>query len=99
MLNRLHFAYNPRFQNVLKRRTACGIKRHVLALAAVILARRALLRAQVSLPALFQVGAIAHLNPSGTSHQVLLRQSDGSYTAHEIPNTAPYKALRNVPAF
>jgi hypothetical protein len=99
MLNPLHFANIPHFQNVLKRRTACGIKRHALALAAVILAGPAILRAQVCLPTLFQVGAVAHLNPSGTSHQVLLRQSDGSYTAYEIPNTAPYKVLSNVPNF
>jgi len=99
MLNRLHFANIPHLQNVLKRHDACGIKRHALALAAVILAGPAILSAQVCLPTLFQVGAVAHLNPSGTSHQVLLRQSDGSYTAYEIPNTAPYKVLRSVPNF
>ncbi len=68
-------------------------------LLAVILAGPAILPAQVCLPTLFRVGASANLTPNATAHQVLLRQSDGSYTAYEIPNTAPYQVLSAVPNF
>jgi len=67
---------------------------------AVVLAVPAILPAQpVCLPQLFQTGAFASLTPSGSSQQFLLRQSDGSYTAVEIPDTAPYQVLSTVPNF
>jgi len=65
----------------------------------VILAGPAILPAQVCLPTLFQTGAFASLTPSANSHQVLIRQSDGSYTAYEIPYTAPYQVLSTVANF
>ena len=69
------------------------------ALLAMMLAAPVILPAQACLPALFQTGAFASLTPSANSHQVLIRQSDGSYTAFEIPDTAPYQVLSTVPNF
>jgi len=68
-------------------------------LLAAILAAPAILHAQACLPQLFQTGAFASLTPSGSSQQILLRQNDGSYTAFEIPDTAPYKVLSTTPSF
>ncbi len=67
------------------------------ALLALMLAAPVILPAQACLPALFQTGAFASLTPSVSSHQVLIRQSDGSYTAYDIPYTAPYQVLGTVP--
>jgi uncharacterized protein (TIGR03437 family) len=97
MFNPLHGPDTPHRHNVPKRLTFCGTMLHAIVLA--ILAGPTILPAQVCLPALFQVGASANLTPSGASHQVLLRQSDGSYTAYEIPDTAPYQVLSTVPNF
>src|SRR5215467_939289 len=97
MLNPLHFANMPHFRNVRKGRTACGIKGHVLVLAAVIFAGPAILRAQVCLPALFEVGGCQpdperYLAPSfATTESRLLYR--------EISNTAPHQVLRNAPDF
>jgi uncharacterized protein (TIGR03437 family) len=40
-----------------------------------------------------------NLNPTNTSHLVVLRQSDGSSTAFEIANTSPYRVLTTIPHF
>ena len=40
-----------------------------------------------------------NLNPTSSSHLVLLRQSDGSYTAFEVANARPYGVLRSIPHF
>ena len=40
-----------------------------------------------------------NLNPTDSSHLVLLRQSDGSYTAYEMANASPYGVLRSIPHF
>src|ERR1700693_5948474 len=40
-----------------------------------------------------------NLNPTNSSHLVLLRQSDGSYTAYEMANASPYGVLRSIPHF
>ena len=40
-----------------------------------------------------------NLNPTSSSHLVLLRQSDGSYTAFEMANATPYGVLRSIPHF
>src|SRR5579863_7172095 len=50
-------------------------------------------------PASLQVAAAANLVPGASSYQVLLRQADGSYTAKEITNTAPYPVLSTFPNF
>src|SRR5260370_26101306 len=77
----------------------CRMSRSWSAWLAVIFAGPAILHAQACLPVLFQTGAFASLTPSASSHQVLIRQSDGSYTAYEIPYTAPYHVLSTVPNF
>ena len=41
----------------------------------------------------------ATLAPSPGVHRVLLKQSDGSYTAFELNNTSPYRVLRTIPHF
>jgi uncharacterized protein (TIGR03437 family) len=40
-----------------------------------------------------------NLNPTASSHLMLLRQSDGSYTAFEMANASPYAVLRSIPHF
>src|SRR5580658_798344 len=40
-----------------------------------------------------------NLNPTSSSHLVLLRQSDGSDTAFEVANATPYGVLRSIPHF
>src|SRR5271154_1484576 len=104
MFNALHLPDTPHHQNVPKCRTLRGITRHAIsrswsALLALMLAAPVILPAQACLPALFQTGAFASLTPSANSHQVLIRQSDGSYTAYEIPYTPPYEVLSTVPNF
>jgi hypothetical protein len=42
---------------------------------------------------------LAALAPSPGVHLVLLKQSDGSYTAFELSNTSPYGILRTIPHF
>jgi uncharacterized protein (TIGR03437 family) len=41
----------------------------------------------------------AALLPTPSTHRFLLKQSDGSYTAHEMSNTSPYSTIRTVPHF
>src|SRR5260370_19656080 len=66
----------------------------------VVLAIRATLPAQPACPpATLQTAAVANLVPSASSYQVLLRQADGSYTAKEITNAAPYQVLSTFPNF
>ncbi len=85
-------------ENVSKRHTLYGGMAQVMVVMGFVLAASASLSAQACLLQLFQTGAFASLTPSASSHQVLIRQSDGSYTAYEIPYTAPYQALSTVPA-
>ncbi|MGD0296824.1 MAG: FG-GAP-like repeat-containing protein [Bryobacteraceae bacterium] len=40
-----------------------------------------------------------NLDPTDSSHLVVLRQSDGSYTAFEMANASPYPVLRTIPHF
>lgn len=39
------------------------------------------------------------LTPTLSSHLVLLRQEDSSYTAYELANASPYRLLRTIPHF
>lgn len=95
MLNSLRPWLSLGFRNVPNCRTLRGITLHAILLAVPVI----LPAQQVCLPQLFQTGAFASLTPSGASHQVLLRQSDGSYTAFEIPDAPPYQALSTTPNF
>jgi uncharacterized protein (TIGR03437 family) len=66
----------------------------------VVLAVSATLPAQQACPpATLQAAAEANLVPSASSYQVLLRQDDGSYSAYEITNGAPYQVLSTLPNF
>src|SRR5690242_20524669 len=66
----------------------------------VVLAVFATLPAQQACPpATLQAAAEANLVPSASSYQVLLRQDDGSYSAYEITNGAPYQVLSTLPNF
>ncbi len=57
-------------------------------------------RAQTVCPPIqFQLGYAAGLTPSANSHQVLLKQPDGSYTAFELSDTSPYRILSTTPNF
>ena len=56
--------------------------------------------AQSGCPAVtFQGAASASLKPSGSTHTVLLRQNDSSYTAFELTDTAPYRIVRTTRNF
>ena len=50
-------------------------------------------------PVSFQLAVTANPTPSSTSHIVLLRQSDGSYTAYEMTNASPYRIIRTTPNY
>ena len=71
-----------------------NIKIVVLLLAAVCAG------AQTTCPPInFLNATTINLSPTSSSHQVLLRQSDGSYTAFEVANATPYTVLRTIPHF
>ena len=56
--------------------------------------------AQTTCPPINFLNAITvNLDPTDSSHLVLVRQSDGSYTAFEVANAAPYGVLRSIPHF
>src|SRR5215469_12310319 len=48
---------------------------------------------------LFQNAVTATAAPSATSHTVVARQPDGSYTAYELSNTSPYPIIRETPNY
>src|SRR5450432_1972719 len=57
-------------------------------------------RADVGCPPVsFTSARSATLAPSPGVHRVLLKQSNGSYTAFELNNTSPYRVLRTIPHF
>ena len=47
----------------------------------------------------FQGAASASLKPSLSTHMVVLRQSDGSYTAFELTDASPYRIVRTTEDF
>jgi hypothetical protein len=47
----------------------------------------------------FQGAASASLKPATTTHTALLRQTDGSYTAFELTDAAPYRIVRTTRNF
>ncbi len=47
----------------------------------------------------FQGAASASLKPSLSTHTVVLRQSDGSYTAFELTDASPYRIVRTTENF
>jgi hypothetical protein len=47
----------------------------------------------------FPAAKSAALLSSPTTHRLLAKQSDGSYTAYEMSNTSPYAVLRTIPHF
>lgn len=53
----------------------------------------------VCAPIGFQTASSASLKPSSSSHITLLRESDGSYTAHEVTDASPYRAIRTTANF
>ena len=57
-------------------------------------------RADDACPSAFPSSILsATLLPSATTHRVLLRQSDGTYTAFEVANRPPYGNLLTIPNF
>lgn len=55
---------------------------------------------QTTCPAVnFLTGQTVNLQPTPSSHLDLLRQSDGSYTAFEVPNTSPSLVVSTTPHF
>jgi FG-GAP-like repeat len=50
-------------------------------------------------PVSFTSARSATLQPTPSTHRVLLKESDGSYTAFELSNTSPYSIARKVPHF
>src|SRR5215471_8242385 len=50
-------------------------------------------------PVSFETQSAASLKPSATTHTVLLRQSDGSYTGYEMADASPYGVVKVTPAF
>src|ERR1035438_1918647 len=50
-------------------------------------------------PVSFTSARSATLAPAPGVHRVLLKQSDGSYTAFELNNASPYRVLRTIPHF
>ena len=56
--------------------------------------------AQTTCPPIHFLNAkTVNLDPTNTSHLVILRQSDGSSTAFEMANTSPYRVLATIPHF
>jgi hypothetical protein len=47
----------------------------------------------------FQTQSAASLKPSATSHIVLLRQNDGSYTGYQMQDASPYGVQKITPGF
>jgi FG-GAP-like repeat len=69
-------------------------------LSITVVASAAWAQAQPGCPAVnFQTAVSANLQPSDSSHIVLLRQSDGSYTGYEMTNQSPYRIIRATPNF
>ncbi len=50
-------------------------------------------------PVNFQGAASTSLQPGTSTHSVVLRQNDGSYTAFELTNASPYRVIRTTPNF
>ncbi|HEY7333478.1 MAG TPA: FG-GAP-like repeat-containing protein [Bryobacteraceae bacterium] len=50
-------------------------------------------------PVGFQTQSAANLKPTTTSHTVLLRQSDGSFTGYEMADAPPYGVVSVTPQF
>ncbi len=50
-------------------------------------------------PVSFQTQSAASLTPTASSHIVLLRQSNGSFTGYEVQNAAPFAVLNTIPEF
>jgi len=99
MFYSLHASSTYLHLDVLKCHTLCGAILQMFTLLGLVFAAPLMLTAQACVPQLFQTGAFASLTPSGASHQILLRQNDGSYTAFEIPDATPYQALSTTPNF
>jgi len=56
--------------------------------------------AQPGCPAVnFQTAVSATLPSSDTTQTILLRQSDGSYTAYEMATQSPYRIVRTIPNY
>jgi uncharacterized protein (TIGR03437 family) len=56
--------------------------------------------AQTTCPPInFLSATTVNLDATASSHLVLLRQADGSYTAFEVANASPYGVLRTIPNF
>lgn len=57
-------------------------------------------QAQPGCPAVnFQTAVSATLPSSDTSQTILLRQSDGSYTAYEMATQSPHRIIRTIPNY
>ena len=57
-------------------------------------------QAQPGCPAVnFQTAVSATLPSSDTTQTILLRQSDGSYTAYEMATQSPYRIIRTIPNY
>ncbi len=50
-------------------------------------------------PVDFQRAGWASLDTTLTSHLILLKQTDGTYTGCEVTNTAPFTVIRTIPDF
>jgi hypothetical protein len=67
---------------------------------AVAVALAACAQAQPGCPAVaFKTALSPDMHPSAASHIVLLRESDGSYTAYEMTNASPYRIVRKTPNY
>src|SRR2546429_7574808 len=71
--------------------------RLLLKVCTVMAASAVCAQAQTSCPPVnFQTAVSANLEPSTSSHIVLLRQSNGSYTGYEMTNQSPYRIIRKT---
>jgi hypothetical protein len=50
-------------------------------------------------PVQFQGAITASGAPSSSSHVLVTRQPDGSYTAYEVTNSSPYRIIRTTPKY
>lgn len=50
-------------------------------------------------PVTFQTSSVITLQPSSTSHIVVAKQQDGSWTGYELANASPYRLIRTTPQF
>jgi uncharacterized protein (TIGR03437 family) len=58
-----------------------------------------LAQAQSGCPAVQFQGATTSAQPDPSSHIVVARQPDGSYTAYELANASPYRIIRTTPNY